>query len=331
MLYGVLFYLVITWGVYALKIIIAFLSAFSVALSCFAGCSIEIDKSRFQAKDTSSISSAAASKSSKTTESRPAAQTDTESGGDTKNNVDTDSFPFDTSQYLKMYVTGDESVPVFKNEDGTDEFASLGSGEAVYRISSGITDFSFVYSESLSDGFGYIDGYYLTPNPQEVTRGETYYVTEDNTPAYNDDNHSDELFRLDRNTAVTVMSKRVTNVWLVRNQGNGVYGYVDNNMLSEKKLEEKAESKSESSSRSHDRIIGDGDAPDSGYTVYLVTVEDGFLALRSEAYFDDSNILCEMYYGEEVYVIERSGTYWYVYSPKHHRYGYANGEYLKER
>ena len=315
-----------------MKRFIAILSAAAIFFAGFTGCTIKIDKSQFQTKEKDSSSSNVSSSPGKKKDVGSDSDIVSSSVGDDKSDESdtvSDSSPIDTSQYQAMYVTGDEDVPVFKNENGTEEFASLHSGELVYRIGRGVTDnanYSFVYSEKLKDSFGYIDGYFLTPYSNEVTKGETYYVTQNDTPAYNDDNRSVELFRLNRNTAVTVMSKRVTDVWLVRNQGNDVYGYIDKNMLSENRVEEK----NDSSSVSDGRLIGAGDAPESGYEVYTVTVEAGFLALRSEEAFDDSNILGEMYNGEEVYVLENTGTYFYVYSPKLGFYGYANGKNLKQ-
>lgn len=96
----------------------------------------------------------------------------------------------------------------------------------------------------------------------------------------------------------------------------------------ESKSESKTESKTESNVSEAERIIGIGDAPTSKYNVYSVDVESGYLALRSEQNSGDYCIIGELYTGEEAYVIDSSGYYWYVYSPTLGMYGYANSEFL---
>jgi hypothetical protein len=70
----------------------------------------------------------------------------------------------------------------------------------------------------------------------------------------------------------------------------------------------------------------------SGYkTVY---VESGYLALRTDAYYDDSNIIGRLYSGDRVQVRGSrvngydGRKYVWVYSPKHHKSGYVNAAYL---
>jgi hypothetical protein len=69
---------------------------------------------------------------------------------------------------------------------------------------------------------------------------------------------------------------------------------------------------------------------DSSYgTAYTVKVESGYLALRNAQAYDSSNEIGKLISGDTVYVSEAgSGTYWYVYSPKHGKYGYVNKNYL---
>lgn len=62
---------------------------------------------------------------------------------------------------------------------------------------------------------------------------------------------------------------------------------------------------------------------------WTVRVDDGYLALRNAKAFDSSNEIGKLYTGDSVWVYDASDyTYWYVYSPKHDRYGYVNRDYL---
>ena len=62
---------------------------------------------------------------------------------------------------------------------------------------------------------------------------------------------------------------------------------------------------------------------------WTVTVDSGYLALRTAKVYDSANEIGELYTGDVVQLIDTSdSTYWYVYSPKHDRNGYVNREYL---
>ncbi len=66
-------------------------------------------------------------------------------------------------------------------------------------------------------------------------------------------------------------------------------------------------------------------------STYTVKVEKGYLALRRKPSGEDSNIMAELYTGETVVACpipsEKDG-YRFVYSPKVHKVGYVNGNYL---
>lgn len=63
--------------------------------------------------------------------------------------------------------------------------------------------------------------------------------------------------------------------------------------------------------------------------MYDVKVSKNYLALRSGKEFSRSNEIGELYNGDSVRVEDTSDpTYWYVYSPKHDKYGYVNKDYL---
>ena len=60
-----------------------------------------------------------------------------------------------------------------------------------------------------------------------------------------------------------------------------------------------------------------------------VSVAKGYLALRTAKAYDEANEIGELYTGDTVQVTDTSdSTYWYVYSPKHGKYGYVNKDYL---
>lgn len=62
--------------------------------------------------------------------------------------------------------------------------------------------------------------------------------------------------------------------------------------------------------------------------IYRVTGTTNYLALRSAATYDARNEIGKLYNGDTVEVQNRSGSYWYVYSPQLGKYGYVNSKYL---
>ena len=79
-------------------------------------------------------------------------------------------------------------------------------------------------------------------------------------------------------------------------------------------------------------VMAEPKAVDCWYTsvnTYSVTVASGYLALRTEKAYRDANEIGQLYTGESVELEDASdSTYWYVYSPKLDKYGYANCKYL---
>ena len=62
---------------------------------------------------------------------------------------------------------------------------------------------------------------------------------------------------------------------------------------------------------------------------YTVSVQEGYLALRTAKAYDSRNEIGELYTGDTVEVTDSSDpTYWYVYSPKYGTSGYVNKNYL---
>ncbi|MBQ1517070.1 MAG: SH3 domain-containing protein [Clostridia bacterium] len=310
------------------KICTVLAAAFALCMS-FSACKVDVNQiaSNFKS-DAPASESNTSSVSSKNSEfSRPESKAEPEivSEAPTEN-----PSAFDTSAYQTYYVTGSPSVSVYDNaETGGKIIGNLDCTDSVSFISSSITGYTFIYSQTLG-AFGYIDSYYICPDYSEATPGQTYYIKDNNTPVYNDQFCSEQLRTLDRNDTVTVMAKVINGYWLIRDK-NESYGYVSFYSLSEEKVKKKDESKPESKTEStneNNYTTGYGDAPESGYAVYKAIAQTGYLALRTEKNASDENIIGELYYGDLVYVIDSSGYYWYVYSPGLGMYGYVNSEYV---
>lgn len=64
-------------------------------------------------------------------------------------------------------------------------------------------------------------------------------------------------------------------------------------------------------------------------TSYTVSVDKGYLALRTQKAYDDSNEIGQLYSGDTVLVSDSSDSkYWYVYAPKLNQYGYVDKNYI---
>ena len=70
----------------------------------------------------------------------------------------------------------------------------------------------------------------------------------------------------------------------------------------------------------------------SGYyydSQWTVSVNTGYLALRTDKAYNSSNEIGQLYTGDTVSVFNSSDpAYWYVYSPRLNQYGYVNKDYL---
>lgn len=66
-------------------------------------------------------------------------------------------------------------------------------------------------------------------------------------------------------------------------------------------------------------------------STYRVSVNSGYLALRSDTAYDASNEIGKLYTGDTVELCDKTtANYWYVYSSKLGKYGYVNKDYLTE-
>ena len=133
-----------------------------------------------------------------------------------------------------------------------------------------------------------------------IVRVETGYLALRTAKAYDSSNEIGELYSGD---TVKVQDSSGSTYWYVYSPKLNKFGYVNRNYL----------------------INGSKDSGDTR-TVYVAS---GYLALRTAMAYDSSNEIGELYTGDTVNVIEKSGsTYWYVYSPKLNKYGYVNKNYL---
>lgn len=98
-----------------------------------------------------------------------------------------------------------------------------------------------------------------------------------------------------------------TGYWYVYSPKYDRYGYVNNDYL--------------------DAVVSS--SPSYSNSNWTVSVDKGYLALRSAKAFDSSNEIGQLYSGDTVCVSDSSDpSYWYVYSPKLNSYGYVNKDYL---
>lgn len=121
--------------------------------------------------------------------------------------------------------------------------------------------------------------------------------------AYDSRNEIGELYSGD---TVEVSDYSDASYWYVYSPKHGKYGYVNK-----------------------DYLVATETAAAANSSTWTVSVAKGYLALRTAKAYDSRNEIGELYTGDSVEVTDSSDpTYWYVYSPKHGKYGYVNKDYL---
>lgn len=140
-------------------------------------------------------------------------------------------------------------------------------------------------------------------NTYRVLVSQGYLALRTDT-AYDSGNEIGELYTGD---LVEVMDYTgATGYWYVYSPKYDSYGYVNNDYL--------------------DAITSTVSAYD---TMWTVSVDKGYLALRSDPSYSKTNEIGRLHAGDSVWVSDSSGSdYWYVYSPKLNCYGYVNQKYL---
>ena len=121
-----------------------------------------------------------------------------------------------------------------------------------------------------------------------------------------DSDSRNEIGELYTGDTVQVTDTSDSTYWYVYSPKLGKSGYVNRNYL-----------------------VGSTSAASTSGTTYTVSVQSGYLALRTAKTYDSRNEIGELYTGDTVQVTDTSdSTYWYVYSPKHGKSGYVNRNYL---
>lgn len=246
-----------------------------------------------------------------------------------------------------LYVTG-VSDPIAVRETDEDNgkvLAQLNLGDEVTLLSA---DSATCYYVSVKDGDveGYVKKNFLTDEKMAVCKNETGFISETTSLFDSRDDDRKELSKLQKNTAVVILSKNSGNFWYVNVKDTKNYGYVKCTNISDKKVEEassKASSNNTSSKANTNNNdnnnnnknnsgfrFGSGAAPQN-YSLYYANVKTGYLAIRNAMKYDSSNELGQIQNGEAVYVVSTNtgnADYWYSYSPKLGIYGYVNKNYL---
>lgn len=181
----------------------------------------------------------------------------------------------------------------------SNEIGELYTGDHVEVIDYTSKDYWYVYSPRY-DRNGYVNCDYLVESAStsnwmvSVDKGYLALRTE---KKYDSSNEIGELYTGD---IVEVTDFSDPDYWYVYSPKHDKYGYVNCEYLFE-----------------------------ASYSEWSVRVSKGYLALRTEKEYDSSNEIGELYTGDTVQVIDATDSdYWYVYSPKHGKYGYVNKDYL---
>ena len=166
--------------------------------------------------------------------------------------------------------------------------------------SSGATYWT-VYSPKLNKT-GYVNRKYLAcASDSKTVRVQSGYLALRTAMAYDSKNEVGKLYTGD---TVYVANTDDPTYWLVYSPGLNKGGYVNKNYL-------------------------EGASSSASGQTWTVSVAKGYLALRTAKAYDSKNEIGELYTGDTVQVKDTSdSTYWYVYSPKHGKYGYVNKDYL---
>lgn len=260
--------------------------------------------------------------------------TSTESGGkySAEESHDIEDRKGNAVEKMEIYFVTGVSAPIALRESDDDKssvLTQLEKGDCVYLVSADSGEYYYVYFED-EDAYGYVKKNYLTDQESAVCSGETYFTANKTSLYSSNDDSSTVLRTLEKNTQLQVIAKTSGDYWYVNVDKSKDFGYVKVLDLSSKKSETSSKSSSSgssSNSKSDGYYIGQG-VPPTSYSLYYAKVNSGYLAVRSAAAFDDSNVMGKLYTGDIVYAIAQSGTYWYCYAPSVGLYGYIDSRYL---
>ena len=193
-----------------------------------------------------------------------------------------------------------------KSYNAANEIGELYSGELVEVLDASDPAYWYVYSAKTGQ-CGYVNKDYLvaeqnTSNAVWTVKVDKGYLALRTEKDYDTSNEIGELYTGD---TVEVINSADASYWYVYSPDYGKNGYVDKNYLS------------------------GGSSGDNSYPIMTVSVNKGYLALRSAKYYDTSNEIGQLYSGDAIQVRDKSDSaYWYVYSPQLGKYGYVNKDYL---
>lgn len=187
-----------------------------------------------------------------------------------------------------------------KAYDSRNEIGELYTGDTVEVTDSSDATYWYVYSPKHNKS-GYVNKNYLVGNTNTWTVSVSEgYLALRTAKAYDSKNEIGELYTGD---TVQLIDTSDSTYWYVYSPKHGREGYVNKNYLT-------------------------GGSSSDGFTK-TVSVQKGYLALRTAKAYDEANEIGELYTGDTVQVIDTSdSTYWYVYSPKHGKNGFVNKDYL---
>lgn len=204
--------------------------------------------------------------------------------------------------YRVSVSSGYLALRTAKSFDRANEIGELYSGDMVEVSDYSDSTYWYVYSPKYGK-YGYVNKDYLIAENSSSSNTSTWTVSVDEgylalrtAKSFDRANEIGELYSGD---TVDVTDSSDSTYWYVYSPKYGKYGYVNKNYLV------------------------------SSCPSWTVSVDKGYLALRSAKSYDAKNEIGELYTGDTVEVLDSSdSTYWYVYSPKHDKNGYVNKDYL---
>ena len=205
--------------------------------------------------------------------------------------------------YTVSVSSGYLALRTAKAYDERNEIGELYTGDTVQVQDTSDATYWYVYSPKHGKS-GYVNRNYLIGAGSSVgstwtVRVASGYLALRTAKAYDSRNEIGELYTGD---TVQVQDTSDATYWYVYSPKHGKSGYVNKNYLY---------------------------SSGSSCVTKTVRVATGYLALRTAKAYDERNEIGELYTGDTVQVQDTSdSTYWYVYSPKHGKYGYVNKNYL---
>ncbi len=243
----------------------------------------------------------------------------------------------------KMYVTGIKKNITLKDSDEKNAkvLAQLKLKDEVEMIDDSSETCYYVYYKT-KKLYGYIKKEYLTEEKNAVCKRQDAYISK-KTPLYaTNDEKPKQIEKLEKNSAIFIVSKNSGDYWFVYSKSDQTFGYVKSMDISTSKSQstssKSSSSKSSSTTAQSNKSSGSGSsgyytgystAVPKSYIQLYAYVETGYLAIRSAKAYDASNELGKIYTNQAVFVVDQStGKYWYCYSPTTKMYGYVNSDYL---